>query len=1155
MPSEVWQPYWGGIDKPSGLYHKYLVAVSEAIGVQIVYRGYDSFEDLFTALENHEIDITIGFAHTEKRKARFNFSLPLFNLKKVAWVSDASLLKHPPSSWNWVCIENGAECDVIKKLGAEKINYASRLNVAAQMLKHNIANATVTTVMEVSQYILQPEHSSGRVVTDYDLGRNYIGLMMAKDRDDLKKEIDQAITVNQLEFESIKLSNVYLLNDQTHWQLLQHQQGSKTIRYTISENAYPLSYRNPKTKQLSGYIHDLLKLMENKSLFHFEYIPANNRDIEEMLANGLVDILPGRSIHDINTKKYLSTTPFTDINHAFIETRAPYSQRRLALLDRTGTLTKEIKLLREIEDLVVYNRSSLLLKDIIAGKITHALVDQDIVDNHLYHNYEMLFRVVPKPEQFEFTTPLAIQMRKDSLYLHNMLNSLLEITSREEICALRNDHAQLLIHYGYNKDIVWSYVLLAGLAAALLTIGAAAIVYKLIGHLKSTQTINRLSQKEIHWLSTLLDSMPSIIFITNNKNQIIFSNEAYKSHYEQCKVSLSDCSGAHCKLVSSAIELESGCILTNHNDCCPCNERYFQVRHQDIVHPELGGNHRMTIVDDVTDEKIHEQELSESNQRAMQAIEARNQFLAVVSHELRTPIAAMMGLMELLQFNLTNPQNAELLRNAIQSAQRLSSQVNDILDFSKIEAQQLQLNIRGCNIYHELCPTLRSFDATALLNNVEFVLDWKPSNIVTANMDALRVNQVIINVLSNALKFTKQGSIHVTIIVDAKHITITVTDTGCGMSESQLSTVFEPFVQAEKDISRRFGGTGLGMSITKNLLTLMNGDITMTSKLDHGTTVTCRLPIEGHPLNVQDNFVQMPSCPASQQWLSLWQGKENTLSAETHLPAETAQPQFANLYPDTLFDALGGQNNDLASDIDKRVVGISGHVLVADDDNINQMLLRRQLTLLGVQFHIASDGVSALEYLTEHAHDVDLVLTDCHMPHMNGFELTKAVKSQHELFGDIPVIGCTAEDSRTMSEKATLSGMDHVIYKPYTFNQLNRVLSLYLKTEKIKQPNDPRFNWLKQGTPEEQLEMAIVVRDSFTKEIQSLNNESKETSHIIHRIKGSSAVLEIQPLIELTTRYEQIKDEQQQLALKHEILAELKMINLHVEHWLLTQDC
>lgn len=540
------------------------------------------------------------------------------------------------------------------------------------------------------------------------------------------------------------------------------------------------------------------------------------------------------------------------------------------------------------------------------------------------------------------------------------------------------------------------------------------------------------------------------------------------------------------------------------------------------------------------------QKVKKAKREALEAIALRNQFLAVVSHELRNPLAAMLGLMEILSKKITNDDSQLLLQNAINSADNLKHHVNNILDFSKIEAKQLRLDVRRCSLIDELSPMLRSYEANTNVKSLGFEVNWVPTPYVYAHIDALRLNQVVMNLLSNAVKFTDKGQITVNIMTTKTELRLVISDTGCGMTQEQLSSIYSPFVQADASIARRYGGTGLGMSIVQSLIQLMRGQIEVSSELGEGTTVRVSLPIKAEEVvidgannKVYTNHEQVAA------WLTQWGIPLASESDADHWL--TVDDDAVNLFPDLLHTRLLRlMDLGIASAAHVNSQRLSGHVLVADDDPINRLLIKRQLTELGVTATLVEDGQQALAELEQRGEDYALLLTDCHMPNMDGYELTKHVKNgqwQH-----MAVIGCTAEDSRIAVTKAELAGMDTVIFKPYTLEALYQVLMPHLQV--TRQTDEKETTWIDDYLDSEREEVASVVVEAMTSDIMQLMQSPHEYKSIAHRVKGSAGVLGLQDLITYAIQLEQAEDEAEVAHHRQKLVNEMTKVVAQAEHWL-----
>lgn len=380
---------------------------------------------------------------------------------------------------------------------------------------------------------------------------------------------------------------------------------------------------------------------------------------------------------------------------------------------------------------------------------------------------------------------------------------------------------------------------------------------------------------------------------------------------------------------------------------------------------------------DVTEKVNAIQVLYEAKLAAENAVKAKSDFLANMSHEIRTPMNAILGGLQLLQDTKLSRELKTVLSNASFSAQSLLTIINDILDYSKIESNNLQLE-------HI------QFSLTEVLESVKYDLDGQVSNkqvqfIVNKGErykdywlgDLVRVKQIILNLASNAVKFTEKGSVKVNI--DSRPysgkdaIYIQVIDSGIGMTEEAAQRIFERFAQADTSTTRKYGGTGLGMSITTNLIKMMGGEIDVQSQLDKGTTVSVILPLQEVDMVSKEKAKKSLSAP------------------------------------------------DLSSK----------QILVAEDNAINQVLIQSMLKSTKAKVTIVENGQLAIDEVKKGSYDI--VLMDIHMPEMDGVEAQKQLK---QLFPKLPVIALTANVMKDDVENYIQQGFVAHIAKPIDINQL-----------------------------------------------------------------------------------------------------------------------
>ncbi len=505
-------------------------------------------------------------------------------------------------------------------------------------------------------------------------------------------------------------------------------------------------------------------------------------------------------------------------------------------------------------------------------------------------------------------------------------------------------------------------------------------------------------------LHTLLESMTDGVGLLDAERRVVHLNTAVRRMFGfspdvatrgmkiEDLLRLQDEAGDRVVVDGRVLSIEERLARVLDPAGCRFERQLPSGRHIEFSFRPAGNGGTLGIYRDITELKLRQMEVERERDAAEAANRAKSTFLATMSHEIRTPMNGVVGTAELLERQNLTARQKQLVTTVRTSGEALLRIIDDVLDFSKIEAGRMELEEAPFQLRALVESACQTLSVQAELKGLSIVAVVEPGTPDDLSGDTTRLRQILFNLIGNAIKFTDRGRIEVTVRTLARaegrvRLAISVADSGIGVSEEQMARLFLPFSQADTSTTRLYRGTGLGLSIVRKLAEQMGGDASVRSTVGKGSTftVTLDLALAAAPVAV------MP-------------------------PAR---------------EIAGGP--------------FVGKVLAVDDHAMNLEVLNRQLEALGVEVDLAGSAVEALSLWRQETYA--LVLTDVHMPHMDGFELTSRIRAEETLAGSgkrIPIVALTADTLKGEADRCLAAGMNGYLAKPLTLDRLREAVGRWM---------------------------------------------------------------------------------------------------------------
>ncbi|AHG21013.1 hypothetical protein Z042_16455 [Chania multitudinisentens RB-25] len=1001
-----------------GLTADYLGLIGEQLDLAVKVQLYSSPEAALQALMRGEVDILDPSLFFPENRLLLTQPYVIDPLVFVTRVSDPPLYVMPQNDKQWVTLARYQTTDgVLAHYPHTKFIFDSSAIDAIGKVAFGRADIFLGGFISANYMINRNFRHLVRVTRFPEVGVSRLSFVLAPDNERLRGMINAVLSrIPDSEKGAIlrrwgaggldnnALQSIELNQAERHW-----VQQNPVVRVLVIGNFPPWFFIDQQGNS-RGIGVDVLELITLKTGLQFKIDSVDNiktalKDVEQ----GKADIIANYTMGSMSQSGLRATRPYITSPIVLVtrdEAGAPGSLAALAGKRLALRLDHPLyEFLREKHPQIklVEGNNSGVLTEMVSDRRADAAVLPLVVANYLLTNPDlkgMKVAAIVSP----FSLPISFGLNRSAIELHSILDKAILSIPPEELDAIASRwQNQSVLGYSfwskYRAIVTQGFVL-----AALLILTSLIWLYYLGRQIKQRKAAKRELKNVLEFQHALINGTPYPIYVRDRDGVLQSCNESYASKFNLSPEAMLG-KKVHEREYAGIQDVEA--FLNDYQQVMKTGEPLLQDRQvQFIGEPEpltiyhwvlpyrdsdgriigiIGGwldiSERVSLIN----------ELRQAKEQADEASRAKTTFLATMSHEIRTPMNAILGMLEMaLKKSEQGILDRSALEVAFDSAKGLLALIGDILDIVRIESGRLSLNPERADLRELIESVVRVFDGIARQKGLSLQLDIDREAMGDVLIDPLRFKQILSNLLSNAIKFTEKGQIQVTLLSELTSsderlwVTVTVKDSGPGISPEDLQRLFVPFVQVESARGITQSGSGLGLVISRSLCEMMGGELTIDSELGQGTRV-----------NISLNLTRLE--PLS--------------------------------------------NAEKAITVDVRHDEAPLRILVVDDFPANLMLLSKQLSYLGHSVAEAKDGEEGLQ-VWQHG-QFDVVITDSNMPLMNGYQLAQEIRRIEQAQGSQPclILGFTANAQPDEHERCLASGMNDCMVKPVNINTLYEKLS------------------------------------------------------------------------------------------------------------------